>query len=60
MYTEISLASPKDIELCFQNKVIFQDFVYFASMYYNPDKSIKDSYFSLKHLEFSTLEPQNL
>ena len=57
---EISLTTPKDIESCFKNKVIFQVFVYFAFMSYNPDTSIKDPYFSLKHLEFSTLETQNL
>ena len=29
-------------------------------MSYNPDTVIKDPYFSLNHLEFSTLETQNL
>ena len=39
--TEISLTSLKDIELCFQNKVIFSSFVSFVSMSYNPDTGIK-------------------
>ena len=46
--TEISLTSLKDIDLCFQNKVIFQVFVSFASMSYNPDTGINDPHFSLK------------
>ena len=55
---EISLTSPKDIELCFHSKVIFQVFVSFTFMSYNPDTGIKNPHFSLKHLEWSTLETQ--
>ena len=47
MYRNISF-SLKDIELSFQNKVIFHIFVSFAFMSYNPDTGIKDPHFSLK------------
>ena len=46
--TEISLTSLKDIELCFQNKVIFSSFGILSSMSHNPSTGIKDPHFSLK------------
>ena len=45
---EMSLTSLKDIEICFQNKVVFSSFCTFASMSYNPDTGIKDLHCSLK------------
>ena len=38
----------KLLSCVFRVKLLFQDFVSFASMPYNPDTDIKDPHFSLK------------